>query len=77
MLNGFHSPTKFVSLRQIHRCCGNLCSTKDRQGPERALWAEIAGNDDSVLRSLTEAGSQLWKQGTGAWKWWTIGHGPQ
>lgn len=43
MLNGFHSPMKFVSLKDIHRYCEDLCSTEHIQGPRRALQTEIAG----------------------------------
>lgn len=78
MLNGFHSPIKFVCLKQIHRCCENWCRTKHRQGSKKVLWAEVVGNNYKfVLQSHTEAGSQLWKHGTGTWKWWTIICEPQ
>lgn len=44
-VTGFHSPTKFVSLKQIHRCCEDLCSTEHIQGPKRALQTERAGKN--------------------------------
>lgn len=55
MLNGFHSPMKFVSLKDIHRYCEDLCSTEHIQGPRRALQTEIAGvkkNQNQQIHAL-------------------------
>jgi len=42
MLNGFHSPVRYVSLKQICRHCGDLCTAEHREEVVRALYTEMA-----------------------------------
>lgn len=58
ILNGFHSPTEFVSLKQIQRCCEDLCSTQHIQGPKRALQTEIDG-EKIQIHTLKSCRSRL------------------
>lgn len=42
MLNGFHLPVRYVSLKQIRGHCRNLCTAEHRKGDERAVCTEVA-----------------------------------